>query len=209
MNQKIGLYDVIARFYDKFDGYYEQHIYSKMRAKYLTEIKNNTVLEVGVGTGKNLEYFDDSNEEILCIDISQGMINEAKRKLKNLPLNLQKIVTLKKVPRKWNLKHEKFQYVIATFVLCTNDDPTDLIKRIYSALEPAGELILFEWIPTTGGLRGLSLRALNPFLHYFLGVSVTRKNSLQYFNKNNWTLIKKEFFDAENAVLLLQKRSLN
>lgn len=209
MNQKIGLYDTIARFYDKFDSYYEEHIYSKMRAKYLTKITYKTVLEVGVGTGKNLEYFNDSNTKIVGIDISEGMIKQATRKLQSLPLDLQKIISLQKVDRRWDLKHQKFQYVIATFVLCTNDDPTDLIQRIFSILEPSGILILFEWIPTIKGFRGLSLRAINPILHYFFGISAYRKMSLRYFHKDKWELIKKEFFGSENIVLVLQKKSIN
>lgn len=208
LNQKIGHYDMIAGIYDKFDTHYEKQIYSKMRAKYITEITNSTILEVGVGTGKNLQYYNRENKQIIAIDKSLGMIQQAIKKLNTLHPSLRRVIKLKIVPINWNLKKNNFSHIVATFVLCTNDDPTELISKIYNALDENGKLVLFEWIPTRKGIRGLSLRVINPILHYFLGVSAYRKESLKYFQKTKWKLIKKEYFGQENIAVILTKRPL-
>ena len=206
MSNKVGKYDLIAKFYDKFDEYYETRIYNKMRSKYIKPIMDSNVLEIGVGTGKNLRYYNQSNN-ILAIDSSLKMLKEAKKKIFLLPEQNQKQIKLRKISKNWNLKANFFSYIVASFVLCTNTDPSDLIRKIFHSLEPNGKLILFEWIPPKKSTRLLVLKMLHPFLRYFLGVSVHRNHSLKYFSRNRWTLIKKEFFDSENVVIILQKKA--
>ena len=206
MIKKPGKYDLIAPIYDKIDSYYEKNIYSKMRAKYITRIANSSILEIGVGSGKNLKYYHELNDEIIAIDKSLGMLRQASKKLNTLDPVMKKKIKLKKGSVNKNHKKNNFSHIIATFVLCTNNDPTELIHQIYDVLDTDGELILFEWMPLRNGIRWVSLRVINPLLQYLLGVSVYRKPSLKYFSKKRWKLIKKEFFDEENVVLILKKK---
>lgn len=205
MSKKVGKYDLIAKYYDNFDSYYENKVYHKMRGKYIEEIKNSNILEVGVGTGKNLQYYDQSNR-ILAVDSSAEMLKEAKKKIFSLPIQNQKKIELKKISNGWDLMPNFYNYVIASFVLCTNSDPSKLIKNVFESLEPNGKLILFEWVPPKNSSRLLILKMLHPFLKYFLGVSVYRDQSLKYFDKQKWSLVTKEFFDSENVVFVLQKK---
>lgn len=206
MSKKVGKYDLIAKYYDFFDNYYENKIYHKMRGKYIEQIKDSKILELGVGTGKNLQYYDQSNK-ILAIDLSSKMLQEASKKLFSLPVKNQQQIELRQISSKWNLKENSFNFVVASFVLCTIVDPSDLIKNIFNSLKPNGKLILFEWMPPKDSSRLLILKMFHPFLKYFLGVSVYRNNSLKYFDRKNWSLINKEFFDPENVVLILQKKA--
>lgn len=52
-----------------------------VRKKFLDLLKNenkNTLLEIGAGIGTDAKYFKDNGLEVLAIDISEGMINEAR-----------------------------------------------------------------------------------------------------------------------------------
>lgn len=208
MRRKIGLYNKIAKYYDIFDSFYEKKIYHTMREKYITRITNAKILEVGVGTGKNLPYYSSNNELIIGIDQSVSMIREAYKKKKNLPLEVSRIIKLYHVNETWHFKENEFDVVVATFVLCTNDDPTYLIQNIFRTLKQDGLLLLFEWVPNDKGLRKTFLKIIHPIVHFFLGVSVYRSNSLHYFNKSDWIFQTKEFFDRENIVVLLKKKDL-
>ena len=208
MKRKIGLYNKIAFIYDLFDLFYEKKLYHKMREKYITILKDSKILEVGIGTGKNLPYYSATNKLIIGIDQSVSMICEAYKKKKNLPVEVSRIIKLYHVNETWYFKENEFDVVVATFVLCTNDDPTYLIQNIFRTLKQDGLLLLFEWTPIEKGLRKTVLKIVHPFLHFFLGVSVYRLNSLHYFKKSDWIIHSKEFFDDENVVLTLKKKDL-
>jgi demethylmenaquinone methyltransferase/2-methoxy-6-polyprenyl-1,4-benzoquinol methylase len=196
----------VAPFYDKFDSYYEKLFYQHMREKYIRKITESNILEIGVGTGKNLAYYDISNKKITGIDLSKNMINQANHKLLNLSKSKIKKINLNVVNEKWHFPKESFDFLVATFVLCTNNNPIDLINQMYNVLKPEGKLLLFEWIPIKVGIYGFVLRLVNPLIKFFLGPSVYRKKSINFFKKTKWQLLNKEFFGPENAVFVLQKK---
>lgn len=206
--KKIGLYNAIAPYYDYLDSFYENLVYRNMRAKYISQITDSRILEVGIGTGKNLKYYNLNNKEIIGIDISIKMLQEAKKRLVDSSRELRNLVQLKQVQSIRDLEKNSFDYVVATFVLCTNDEPKEIIDEILTVLKPGGKVLLFEWIPEFTGSRAIALHFIHPFLHFFFGVSVYRKNSLRSFSKNNWKFLKVESFGTENKAVLIQKKNI-
>lgn len=80
-------YSKIAKFYDIFEWPIEKLVFEKLRKKAVSYAYGK-VLEVGVGTGKNLLYYD-KHVNLTAIDFSSGMLDIAKNKkvaLKNLKL---------------------------------------------------------------------------------------------------------------------------
>ena len=209
MSDTIRKYNRIAKYYDFIDSYYEKKLYSKMREKYISPIINANILEVGIGTGKNLDYYHHSNK-VMAIDTSEGMIRQAYKKLEN-NFNNENIakISIKKVESDWGLEPLSYQYVVATFVIYTNKKQLTLIDQIYEALDYGGKVIIFEWIGTHTGIRAKILKLTYPFLNYFFGVSIYRKASINNFKKNKWELLKKEYFNEENVVFVLQKKAIN
>lgn len=207
MKYTTGLYNKIAKFYDLFDLFYEIKLYHKMRQKYITKITHAKILEIGVGTGKNLSYYSSANQQIVCIDQSREMLKEAVKKVEKLPSKKREIFKLCYVHGDWHLPENYFDVVVATYVLCTNTDPSDLIKQIQRVLKTDGHLILFEWVPPEQGTRKFILKLLHPLLYTFLGVSAYKKGSVEFFNKKRWIVSKKDYFDKENYVAILKKRT--
>ena len=71
-------YDRIAGIYDLMESFMEMSL-PKWRLELIREVRG-TVLEVGVGTGKNLPYYPD-HVELYDIDFSSRMIQKARQKL--------------------------------------------------------------------------------------------------------------------------------
>ena len=77
-NKRQGLdkkrYNRIAPFYDQFESPMELFNYSRWRAKLRQHFPSEgTILEVGVGTGKNLPFYN-KQQRLLAIDISEKML---------------------------------------------------------------------------------------------------------------------------------------
>ncbi|MBA3052413.1 class I SAM-dependent methyltransferase [bacterium] len=73
-------YNITAIYYDILDYPWER-IYKKWRPELLKDVRGK-VLEAGVGTGRNLKHYHDS-VELVCVDISDAMINKAKKRANN------------------------------------------------------------------------------------------------------------------------------
>ena len=72
-------------------------------------------MEIGVGTGKNLPYYN-TKTEVTGIDLSPSMLNKAKVCTKKLGLKSR---LLQVDAQKLKFKNNSFDYVIGSFVLCS------------------------------------------------------------------------------------------
>jgi len=71
-------YNRIAAIYDLLENPMELLSYSRWRKEVFTWVpKGGKILEVGVGTGKNLPYYY-RNHEIFAVDVSENMLKRAK-----------------------------------------------------------------------------------------------------------------------------------
>lgn len=85
MQEKTALkYSRIAKLYDLVEWPIEIFFFKSLR-KEVTAKVSGKVLEVGIGTGKNLPYYP-IDTDLTGIDFSNGMLNIAREKLKLLAL---------------------------------------------------------------------------------------------------------------------------
>lgn len=115
-------YDSYASTYDELDGGEAATVLGieAARSQLLSQARGH-VLEIGVGTGLNLDKYDPRKiASLTLVDISDGMLHEAKDRLKSLELHLPvKFVkadaTSELVDR---FGSESFDTVVDTFSLC-------------------------------------------------------------------------------------------
>ncbi|MHA1214987.1 MAG: class I SAM-dependent methyltransferase [Candidatus Hodarchaeales archaeon] len=163
-------YDWYSSFYDKFEAPMEQMAFSLLRTKVMGSLKGN-VLEVGVGTGKNLPYYR-SRTKVTGIDISPGMLGKAKKKvrtlrLKNIELRLMNA-------EKMSFEDETFDTVVCTFVLCSVPEPVKAIKEMLRVLKPNGNIIMLEHVISQMPLMALFQKVFNPFTRGIFGFNIDR-----------------------------------
>ncbi len=70
-------YDITAWFYDILDYPWERQ-YRHWRPQLVGDI-HGEVLEAGVGTGRNLKYYN-SDVNLIAIDLGKAMVKKAKRR---------------------------------------------------------------------------------------------------------------------------------
>ena len=104
-------YQRLARFYDLMEVLPEQ-MYSAWRAYLWSLVKGPNVLEVGVGTGKNIPYYP-KGMQVTAVDLTPGMLARASRRAEELGL---KVDLLLADAQHLQFPDNTFDTIVATFV---------------------------------------------------------------------------------------------
>jgi len=80
-------YDRISPYYDLMELVLEKVVFSRWRRKVFDSLDGDTILEVGVETGKNVDFYP-ASKPIAAIDFSPGMLSRARRKAEEKGLNV-------------------------------------------------------------------------------------------------------------------------
>jgi len=165
-------YDTYASTYDDLDG---GSIASSLgiddaRKNLLRSAKGN-VLEIGVGTGLNLESYDyDSIDSLTLVDISEGMLSQAKLRLKekqggDTPIKFVQADATSELTSLFG--EDKFDTVVDTFSLCVmgNEGAKHCLEEMAMVVkkrEGGGQILLIE-----------NTRASNPLLGYYQDITAS------------------------------------
>ncbi len=110
-------YNVTAWFYDVLDYPWER-LYRRWRPLLLEDVRGS-VLEAGVGTGRNLSYYH-SSVDLTGIDLCKTMLNKAAKRGKHasckVSLHNEDATVMKTVPS------DHFDWLICTFLCCVMPD---------------------------------------------------------------------------------------
>jgi phosphatidylethanolamine/phosphatidyl-N-methylethanolamine N-methyltransferase len=109
------------------------------------------ILNVGVGTGLELPYFDRSHD-VIGVDISEPMLRKAQERVDREKLtNVKGLLVMDGA----NLAFDdaSFDCVVAQFVITTVPQPEKTLDEFARVLKPGGEIVLVNHIGAERGLR--------------------------------------------------------
>lgn len=110
---------------------------------FLNPVKNDKILEVGVGTGTNLKIYPDDCE-ITGIEYSEKMFDVCKQKVAEYP---KKNISLQLMDaHKMSFDSNSFDRVLCFYTLCSVRDPLTVLKEIQRVCKPNGRVIIFDII---------------------------------------------------------------
>ncbi len=161
-------YDRYSRFYDFFEAIPEYFGFSKFRKELFEGVKGR-VLEVGVGTGKNLKYYP-AGCEVFAVDFSVKMLKKAKKRVQErggtylLGMDGQNL----------GFKPNSFNFIITSFVLCSIPNPIAALNEMSRIIRLDGEIRMLEHVRSKDPLIALIEEIHNPLTVYFFGFNVNR-----------------------------------
>lgn len=176
----VSKYNRIAPIYELMDLPLE--FFSRKWRKEALSNLNGKVLEVGVGTGRNLKYYP-AGCRVIGIDKSEGMLRKAQEKAESM-----KNITLYPMDAEHlEFPDNSFDYVVTTFVLCTIPDPVKALKEMRRVLKPSGELISLEHVHSDYPFVDFIEHLINPVLFFLLGDHATR-HTVKNIEKAGFTI---------------------
>ncbi len=188
-------YDRVSRIYDIMEKPMEAMSLKEWRIQLMKELEGN-VLEVGVGTGKNIEFYPE-NLSITAIDFSPKMLQKAKIKKeifhKQVELKLMDVENME-------FKDDSFDTVFTTCVFCSVPDPVKGLKEIGRVCKKNGKIVLIEHVRSEQKVLGTLMDLFNPVVVNLYGANINRKTEENIgkagFNKieisNLWSDIVKK-----------------
>ena len=138
---------------------------------------SGTVLEIGIGTGLNLPYYDASKvKRVIGLDPSKKSWDLAGERAAQLAFPVEFIgLPSETIP----LEDDSVDTVVVTFSLCTIPDPVTALRGMARVLRPGGSLIFCEHgrAPDESVYRWQN--RLNPFWKRFAGGCHLNRDSPQ------------------------------
>ena len=163
-------YDRISPYYDLMELLLEKVAFSRWRRKVFDSLNGDAVLEVGVGTGKNLDFYP-VGKPITAIDFSRGMLRGARRRAESKG---KKVDLVEMDVQDLKFDGQSFDTIVGTFVFCSVPDPIRGLQEIKRVCKRGGKIILLEHVRPRSTLLGKIFDLLNPITVKFMGVNINR-----------------------------------
>jgi phosphatidylethanolamine/phosphatidyl-N-methylethanolamine N-methyltransferase len=163
-------YDRLAPYFDGLEAVMEGLFFKSRRKQLWAKVKGHHILEVGVGTGKNFDYYP-VDARITAIDFSQKMLEQAthKKNRKNISvdLNLMDVQSL-------CYADNSFDTVIGSFVFCSVPLPRKGLKELYRICKPGGQILLLEHVLSSKPKIAKAMNFINPAVVALVGANINR-----------------------------------
>ena len=192
-------YSRIAPLYDCLEAPMERIFHSRFRRHLFAHIPPCQILEIGVGTGRNLEYYP-NGARVTAIDLSPRMLERARGRVGS-----RRVTLLEMDAQALEFPDDSFDVVLATFVFCSVPNPVLGLAEARRVLKPDGKLLLLEHMRPEGQLIGSLFDALNPVVRRLLGPEINRRTILN-LQAAGWKLLLVEnlFSDIVKLVVAVQ-----
>lgn len=186
-NNKIkNRYNRVSKIYDLMEKPMESMLMDDWRKELFEKIEGKKILEVGVGTGKNLDFYS-TDKEVTGIDFSEKMLEKAKNKSKD-----KDHVTLMEMDAEnMTFEDNTFDTVVTSCVFCSVPDPVKGLKEIRRVCKNGGKVIMLEHMRSNKPVVGKIMDRINFIPLHIWGANINRQTlkNLQEagFNKEDTT----------------------
>ena len=180
-------YDRLAPFYDLLEKPLEGLQFAQWRARLGELIDRERILEVGVGTGKNIRYYP-RDAKVTAIDISPRMLTRARRKGEASGV---KVDFVEMDVQNLALPDHSFDAVLATFVFCSVPDPVKGLRELLRVCRPGGRLFLLEHMRPTNPILGALFDLSNPVVVRMMGANINRR-TVENIGHAGWKVVMEE-----------------
>ncbi len=192
-------YNRIAPFYDQFESPMELRNYSRWRERMRQYMpKKGTIMEIGVGTGKNMPYYK-KNQRLVATDISEKMLQKAKNKQYEADVDfVQMDVEL------LGFIDNVFDAIVSTYVFCSVENPVRGLRELKRVLKKEGVVVFLEHMRSEIALVGRVMDVLNPLVVENFGPNINRRTA-ENIRRAGFKILREEYLLSTVFRLIIAK----
>ena len=195
-------YNRLAPFYDQFESPMELFNYSRWRKKLRQYLPTKgTILEVGVGTGKNLPFYN-KQQRLVAVDVSEKMLLRAKNKH-----SVADVILIQMDVEEMGFPDQVFDAAISTYVFCSVEDPIGGLSEIKRVLKKDGVVVFLEHMRSEKELMGRFMDVLNPVVARNFGPNINRR-TIRNIQRAGFKILKEEYLLSTVFRLIVAKKKL-
>jgi ubiquinone/menaquinone biosynthesis C-methylase UbiE len=133
---------VIAALYDRV-GAASERAGLAARRRHLLGHARGSVLEIGAGTGRNLEHYPDGIDELVLVEPEPAMVRKLEQRLRALGREARVVeADAETLP----FPDASFDTVVCTLVLCSVPDPARALEELRRVLRDDGAFLFLEHV---------------------------------------------------------------
>jgi len=154
-----GIYDFHSMFYDATFG----RLVKRRIARAISHMdvqQTDLVLDLGIGTGVSLNYYP-RRGRIFGIDLSNGMLREAQRKIRERGLNHVQLIQADALHMPF--PDDTFDQVFISHVISVVSDPAQLVREAQRVAKPGARLVILNHFQSTNRLVAMVEKWICPF----------------------------------------------
>ncbi|ASJ02012.1 hypothetical protein A3L09_01400 [Thermococcus profundus] len=158
-------YDIASYIYEPINTLLEVPTGIRKARRELIRRARGKVIELGVGTGLNLPFYPEG-VEVVGIDISEKMLEKARKKRSKAKVSLMKADA-----RKLPFPDNSFDTAVSTFFLCVIPEKEVVVREIRRVLKSGGVLLAMECSPPDNLLFRAFLNGLSAITSRITGTN--------------------------------------
>lgn len=101
------------------------------------------VLELGAGTGLNLDLYPESVQDLTLTEPDPHMIKQLRKRVEE---SGRKVEVIEAPAERLPFEDDSFDTAVVTLVLCTVPDPAAALREIGRVLKPGGQFLFLEHV---------------------------------------------------------------
>ncbi len=198
-------YNRIAPIYDSLESMMEKGKMGSWRKSLWQRVEKNIpklngkLLEAGVGTGKNIQYYPD-NIEIFAIDFSEKMLDRARQKA---VASVKEINLLQMDIQDLDFPDNYFDIIVTSCVFCSVPDPVKGLMELKRVCKNDGKIIMLEHMRSRREPLGKLMDLFNWVSLYTYGANINRR-TIENINKAGLKILEVNdlFYDIVKEIVL-------
>jgi len=196
----LSKYKITASFYDLLDYPWER-IYKKWRPKLVADLRGK-ILEAGVGTGRNLEYYH-KDVELTGIELSKPMLDKAEKRIEKARCKVRLLKEDATVME--SIDSNQFDWIFSTFMCCVMPDEIQelAVEQFSRVLKKGGRFRLLEIVYSKNKNIRKRQELFAPFVEKIYGARFDR-NTLRHIERSANLIVTKTSFLKEDTYLLIE-----
>jgi phosphatidylethanolamine/phosphatidyl-N-methylethanolamine N-methyltransferase len=153
------IYDVHSMFYDATFG----RLVCRRIARAISHMNirgDDRVLDLGVGTGVSLNYYPMDRGRITGIDLSNGMLREARKKIREQ--GRDNALVFQADAMKLPFADNSFDHIFISHVISVVSDPCRLVQEAQRVAKPSARIVIVNHFQSTNRFIALIEKWLCP-----------------------------------------------